>query len=139
MSIEQYEKWFTQTTMSFHDNPLSADYVFDKVICWRFSEIRCDLIKFDKVWMDAQISTLEQYWNYVQFYRKKPTKLDTLLEYVKEVGEENSAEIFKKIHKDYLASNPDTKYKPLYQEENPWRVKYDAKKKKYSGFKKWSN
>ncbi|AFX92611.1 putative phage-type endonuclease [Megavirus courdo11] len=140
MSHEEIEKWISNEIMHFHYHDLSNDYIIDRIIYWRLSQISCSLIKVDKELFESKIPILEQFWDYVLFYRKHSDKLDKLVEYVKEVGKENSDQIFSKINKEYLSVNKKSNYKPLYQEPTKWRIIYNEKKKKNQYYNnKYSN
>lgn len=134
MSHEEIQNWILEKTLNFHKSEYSDEYVFDKVIFWRFKQIACNLILPDKEWISSKLPFLKQYWEYIEYFRNNPNKLDTLEEYIKQVGEESTADIFKRIHKIYMQDNSESKYKPILQDENPWRIKYDEKKKKYAKF-----
>ncbi len=90
--------------------------------------------------MNPKFQFWSNFWDYVLFYRKHSDKLDKLVEYVKEVGKENSDQIFSKINKEYLSVNKKSSYKPLYQEPTKWRTIYNEKKKKNQYYNnKYSN
>ena len=133
----EIQLWISTEVLHFDQHELSKNYMIDKVIYWRLSEVACNLIKFDSKWFDSVIPRLKQFWNYVLFYRKYPAKLDKLVTYIEEVGSNKTAEIFKKIHKDYVAVNTDSKLRPLYQEENEWRTKYNKKAQNWQKYQKY--
>ena len=111
--------------------------MIDKVIYLRLKKANCYLIKADPDYFQSIIPTLRQFWNYVIFYRKHPKELDKLEKYIKDVGVDSTAEIFLRIHSDFVKIYPDTKTKPLHQEENPWRTQFKAKKEKNLKFQKY--
>ena len=117
MTLNEIEKWIANEILHFHENELSQNYMVDRIIYWRFSEIACHLIRAEPNYFDDKIKILKQFWDYVIFYRKKPTKLENLIKYVEEMGKSKSADIFTKVHKDYLSVHKDTAYQPLYQKE----------------------
>lgn len=128
LTLEETKEWIAEKTMYFHQNELFADYFIDRVIYWRLVKTACHLIKADPSWMESKLPLLKQFWNYVLFYRKNTQKLDSLIEFVKEKGVENSAAIFSRVHKDYLKAHPRTKYQAPYQEESAWRKEYQKKR-----------
>ncbi|BCS83221.1 YqaJ viral recombinase family [Cotonvirus japonicus] len=135
MTPEEIEKWISCEIMNYHTHEYSEDYLIDRIIYWRLSQVTCNLIIADVNHFNSKIPLLEQFWQYILFYRENTSKLDKLVEYVKEVGEESSAKIFTKIHKDYSLVNKNSKYEPLYQEETEWRKVYN---KKYAYRKKYN-
>ena len=142
MTHQETVEWLGSELLHFHQNELSKNYLVDRVIYWRLSQIACHLIKADSEWFKSKIPILKQFWNYVKFYRKNTKKLDRLLKYIDDVGGakgrkegvKKSADIFARVHKDYLTAHPDTKYLPLYQEENTWRKKYDKKQESFDKY-----
>ncbi|AVL94863.1 YqaJ viral recombinase family protein [Moumouvirus australiensis] len=135
MTPDEIEKWISYETMHFQNHELSSEYLIDRIIYWRLSQISCSLIKADSDLIKSKLPILEQFWDYVLFYRQFPDKLEKLMDYVKEVGRENSAQIFSKINKEYLSVHKKSTYKPLYQEPTKWRLQYNEKKKKYANYK----
>ncbi|AKI79123.1 hypothetical protein [Acanthamoeba polyphaga mimivirus] len=148
MTNEEIEKWISSEIMNYHNNDLSENYMIDRVIYWRLSQVTCNLIKLNKEAFEEKIPLLQQFWDYVLFYRQHSDKLDKLIKFVEKVKEDNSAEIFSYINEDFLSLNKDSKYEPLYQEETEWRKKYNQikakkaqmyKKKSYNKYTKFSN
>lgn len=137
MTISEIEKWVANYTIQFHDDELSNSYVIAKVIFWKLERVACNLITYDKQWFESQIPVLKQFWNYVEFYRKHPKKLDELVNYVSTVGIDKSSDIFNKINKQFCKSNK-INLKPLYQKDNAWRKEYNTNKK-YTYKKKFKN
>lgn len=133
MTYGEIEKWIATEVMNFHTNDLSKEYFIDRIIYWRLKKVTCHLIKADHGWFESKVPLIKQFWDYVVFYRNNPKKLDELVNYVNEIGIRNSKTIFSKINKDYLSVYEDSKFKPLYQEKNKWRIKFDEK---YSLYKK---
>lgn len=127
MSIDETKKWIANQVLNYHTHKFFKTHMIDRIIYFKFNKIACHLIKKDAEWFEKQIPTLDQFWTYVQFYRLYPKKLNDLVKYVKDVGINNTAIIFEKINKDYLRINKTSKYKPLYQEKNPWRIEHDKK------------
>ena len=127
MSIEETEKWIATQVLNYHTHKFFKTHIIDRIIYFKFNKVSCHLIKKDPEWFSEQIPILDQFWNYVVFYRLYPKKLNDLVKYVKDVGINNTAIIFEKINKDYLRVNKTSKYKPLYQEKNPWRIENDKK------------
>ena len=127
MTSEEILKWISFEIINYGSNDLSTEYVIDKVIYWRLTKVTCHLIKADPDYMESIIPRLEQFWNYVEFYRKHTDKLDQIEKYINEVGPKASADIFKKVNRDYLSVHKKSKYKPLYQEVNEWRKKFNEK------------
>lgn len=138
MTPEEILKWISFEIINYGSNDLSTEYVIDKVIYWRLTKVTCHLIKADPDYMESIIPRLEQFWNYVEFYREHTDKLDQLEKYIKEVGVKASADIFRKVNRDYLSVHKKSKYKPLYQEVNEWRKLFnekDEKKKQWAARK----
>ena len=129
LSPQEIEKWIASEVLKFPQNQLANNYVIDKVIYWRFMKITCNLIKADHEWFESKVPTLKQFWLYVKFYRKHPDILNSLVEFINETGFRNSDKIFKKVHDDYLSVKKKSKYKPLYQTKNPWRIQLNEKYK----------
>jgi hypothetical protein len=134
MTNSEIEKWLATELLNYHNNEFSKDYVIDRIIYWRLSKVACNLIKADNKWFESKIPMLKQFWDYVLFYRKNTKKLDRLVKYIEEVGAKNSADIFAKVHKDYISVHQNSKYELLYQSETEWRKKYN---KKYAGYQKY--
>lgn len=131
MTSDEIEKWISNEILHFHKNELSVNYMIDRIIYWRFSQITCNLIKADTKLFESKIPIIKQFWDYILFYKQHTNKLDNLVKYIKEVGVKQSEEIFKKVHKDFLSVHKDTKYKPLYQTKTSWRQKFDKKNSFY--------
>lgn len=138
MTNDETEKWIAHEILHFHTNELYSKYLVDRVIYWRLEQVACHLIKADTQWFESIIPRLKQFWDYVLFYREHPKKLDRLMKYIKEIKVDNSEEIFRKVHKDYVSVHSDTKYQPLYQEENEWRKLYNKKKESYNNYQKFN-
>lgn len=130
MTRKETDEWILNETINFHKHKLSENFVFDKVICWKFTTIACNLIKADKEWMKSQIPILKQFWSYIKFYRDNRDKLNSLQKYVEKVGVNQTAKIFKRIHEDY-SEEYESDAEPLHQTENKWRKEYNEKKKKW--------
>jgi len=139
MTNGEIEGWIAKEVINYGSNDLSAEYVIDKIIYWKFTKITCNLIKADTEYMESIIPTLKQFWKYVEFYREYPDKLNRLETFIKEVGCEKSADIFEKVNKDYLSVNKKSKFKPLYQEENKWRKRFNADHQRRELWKKRNN
>lgn len=136
MSHDEIEKWISTEVLHFHHHELSDQYVIDRIIYWRLSQVACNLIKADTTWFESKIPMLKQFWDYVMFYRENTKKLDRLIKYVEEIGKDKSAEIFSRIHKEYQTIHKKSSYEPLYQTETEWRQKYN---KKYAHYKKFNS
>lgn len=140
MNNEEIEKWIANEVMNFHKHELSRDYLIDRVIYWRLAQVACHLIKSNTEWFESKIPILKQFWDYVEYYRTNPKKLDKLVVYINEVGGlkadgyEKTADIFARVHKDYMADNKKSKYTALYQEESQWRKIYKEKYAKYAKY-----
>lgn len=130
MTHQEIERWISHEILHFHQSELSENYLVDRVIYWRLVQVACHLIKADEKWFKSKISILKQFWDYVLFYRSNMEKLEKLVTFVRETGSKNSAEIFAKVHQDYLSINKDSTYEPLYQKESEWRRRYNEKYKK---------
>ena len=137
MSNEEIEKWIANEVLHFHSNELSDNYLIDRIIYWKLSQVACNLIKAEHEWFESIIPILKQFWDYVLFYRNNSSKLDRLVKYIEEVGVKNSSEIFARVHKDYLSVHKNTKYQSLYQEENKWRKKYNQKYESYYKYQEY--
>lgn len=136
MTFEDIKNWIAEELTDFHKNKLSKEYMIDRVIYWRLSQIACHTVKSDTARFEAVIPTLKQFWDYVLFYREHPEKMDQLLELVEDIGEKQTAAIFKRVNQDYLKVNKKSNYQPLYQEINKWRQKYNEKEARYSKYVK---
>jgi len=134
MTIEETEKWISKEVIEFVNNKFYSEYVIDKILYWKFSKVTCHLVKADNEFIMESLPILEQFWKYVEFYREYPKKLDEIEQYMKMVGFDKTADIFEKINEDYLSVHKKSKFKPLYQEVNEWRKKFNeknAKRRKY--------
>lgn len=127
MTIDEIKLWISSEFINFPQNDLSHTYVIDRVIYWRLTKTSCNLIRYDAEWFKSKIPILKQFWDYIEYYRANPDKLQQLCEYIVDVGFMNSALVFSRIHKDYSQDHPSTQYHALYQTENEWRKKYYAK------------
>ncbi len=139
MTHDEIKNWISDEIMHYHSSNLSVDYIIDRIIYWRLSQVTCHLIKSNHDFFKSKIPLLKQFWAYVEFYRQHPKKLDRLEDFIKEVGNKKSAQIFEKVHKDYQTLYPETLYKPLYQEENSWRIKFNKKSESYQKFLSYKN
>lgn len=135
MTPAEITEWIGKETLQFHQNELYTDYMIDRIIFWRLSQIDIRLIKAEESFSD-NIPILKQFWDYVLYYRDNEQFLNPLIHAVETHGKEASSLLFSKIHKQYLRKYPDTSYQPLYQESNPWRTKYDNKKKFFEIYQK---
>ncbi len=133
MTHDETEKWISLQVLNYHKNNISNEYMIDRIIYWRLSQVTCNLIKADYEKFEKIIPQLKQFWDYVLFYRENQDKLDIIVKYIKQVGEKNSADIFKKIH-HYFEKENKTKYTPLYQQETEWRKKYNEKEARYKNY-----
>jgi putative phage-type endonuclease len=131
MSLDEITKWIYDVVTNFEKYEPSGKYVFDRVIYWRLKKVACHLIKKDTEWFESVLPTIKQFWTYITFYRQNPEKLDKIEEYANKVGIENSKNIFLKVHDHYTKSYPKSTFKPLYQNENMWRTKFNNKKRAY--------
>lgn len=134
MTNEEIEKWVSNELLQFQKHKFYNEYVVDRIIYWRLSEVACHLIKADREWFNSKIPLLEQFWAYVEFYKQYPEKITALQDIINEYGKEQTKQIFEYVHKDYLTVNKRTHYKPLYQKEGKWRQIYNEKKNKYKGY-----
>lgn len=147
MTHQETVEWCGSQMLHFHKNDLSKYYLIDRVIYWRLSQVACHLIRSDTQWFKSKIPMLKQFWMYIEFYKKNEIKLNKLIKYIDSLGGEkgrkegvkNTADIFAKVHKDYLTEHKNTNFLPLYQEENPWRKKYEKKKENYEKFLQFKN
>lgn len=131
MTIDETEKWIANEIINFSSHKFSKEYVIDKPIFWKLTKVTCHLIKQDNEWMMRRLPELQQFWDYVEFYRKHEDKLNDIETFVKEVGDDKTALIFERVNKHFLEFNKKSKYKPLYQQINPWRAKFIKKKEDY--------
>lgn len=131
MTNDEIEQWISATVINYPQNILSKEFMVDKIIYWRLSQVTCNLIKKNDEYFKNILPTLKQFWNYVIFYRNNPNELNKLTKFLKNTDASNTSDIFKRIHKDYMINNPDTKTEPLYQTENSWRLKFNKKKEAY--------
>ena len=132
MSLDETKEWISDQTLQFHKNELSEKYLIDRVIFWRLAQATCNLVKSNNSWFESIIPQLRQFWDYVLFYREHEKKLNRLVKYIEQVGVDKSAEIFMRIHQDYISVHTNSNYQPLYQTESAWRIKYNKKYAKYS-------
>jgi putative phage-type endonuclease len=139
MTNNEIEKWLSGELLNYHNNDFSKYYVIDRIIYWRLAKVACNLIKADTKWFESKVPMLKQFWDYVNFYRKNPNKLDRLVKYIGEIGAKNSADIFSKVHKDYCSAHKNSKYQPLYQKETEWRKKYEKKHANYQKYQQYLN
>ena len=58
------------------------DYVFDKILYWKFTRTSNVTINRDQEWFAENLPKLEQFWNYILFYRQNPDQLKELHEYI---------------------------------------------------------
>lgn len=130
MNPTEIKDWIRDQVMNYHVHDLYRTHMIDRVIYFRFDVVSCNLIEADTKWFEAQLPLLKQFWTYIEFYKKHPNRLNKLVIYVKEIGIDKTKEIFEHVHREYLKFNKKSKYQPLYQTRNPWRVKYDNKIKK---------
>lgn len=139
MSPLEIKEWIANEILNFPNNELSKEYVIDKIIYWRLSQVACNLIKFDSQWFESVIPQLKQFWNYVLFYRNNKSKLDDLIKFVGETGHEKTSLIFNKVHNDYLTFDPTTKYMTMYKKETEWRKKYNEEAKRKKNYMNYYN
>jgi putative phage-type endonuclease len=128
LTDNEIEKWISSQILNYPQHPNFKTHAIDRVLYFRFNKISCHLIKRDEKWFEEQIPILKQFWDYVQFYRANPMKLNDLVTFIKEVGMQNSSTIFEKVHKHYMRTNKKSTYEPLYQEKNKWRIRFDREK-----------
>ncbi len=69
------------------------------------------------------------------FLSSQPAPSGKLAKYITQVGP-NQPVIFLQSSNRLFVTQPTSNLKPLYQEENPWRKKYNAKAKSYQNFQK---
>ena len=127
MTTDEIEKWVATHVLQYNDTENYTEYMIDKVIYWRLDMVACDLIKAETDNFEKKIPELKQFWDYILFYRSNHKLLDKLEKYIEEVGNSSTADIFKKVNKDYLSVNPNSKYNPLFQTVNKWRQEYNKK------------
>lgn len=139
MTNEDIGKWISKEIFEFHQNELNKNYLVDRVIYWRLSYVTCYNIKADSEWFESKIPVIRQFWDYVLFYRSNNENLDALVEFVEKVGIKNSAEIFDRVHKDFVSVKKDSKYLPFYGERNKWRVIFDKKKESFQNYLNYRN
>lgn len=137
MTFEEIKEWIANETINFYKTETAKDYVIDRVIYWRLDKVACDLIEYESDRMEQWIPIMEQFWEYVIFYRQHPDKLDKLVKYISENGGidkwEDTKELFGLIHKEYIKENPKSKFKvQLYNTDSEYtkKVKLERKKKK---------
>lgn len=98
-----------------------SDYVFDKVLYWRIRQYHCITINRDKEWFAERVKIIEQFWSYITFFKENPAEKDKCREFIETHGYKLddptcTPQIFKYIHTRYIKSNPDAKYKEIFQE-----------------------
>jgi putative phage-type endonuclease len=135
MTPSECDKWIIEYISEFHNTKESDLYVFDRVIYWKLTKINCTLILRDKEWFNSKVPIIEQFWEYIQFYRKNKDKLDILVEYLAKLNIKRTKEIFEYIHKQYqesfdlnLHSRKKMKFtKPLYNNPSTYLNKIKSK------------
>lgn len=137
MTVKETKKWISETLLNLRSvtkdmKNVGDNYYFDRVIYWKLCDLNCTLIKRDKEWFQEKKPLMEQFWNYVLFYRKNPEKLKQLMEYLEEFDintDKDMASIFDKIHQQYVEkNNKAVKLDPLYR-TNQMKTLYPLKKK----------
>ena len=79
MTTQEYENWLMSVVYSFNtNNPLSKDYVFDKIIYWRLEDCHLQEIPREKEWFQNAYPKLETFWNEVLYYRNNPEQFRKL-------------------------------------------------------------
>lgn len=127
MTPKEIKKWIASSVINYPNHRYAKTHTIDKVIYWRFERLSCNLITYEKEWFESKIPMIKQFWDYVEFYKANPNKLQALHEYIKETGVKESKKIFKRIHKEYGVYD-----KPLYEEPTEWRKKYTALKARWA-------
>jgi putative phage-type endonuclease len=129
MSISEIKQWIFDSLNDFNENELSQDYYYDKVIYWRFDQLTITLIKRDKDWFNSKLPIIEQFWEYILFYRSNIKKLDELISYVNKLNlndihkPDNMNLIFSYVHNQFIELNPKTKFKKsLYKTNNYYEL-----------------
>jgi putative phage-type endonuclease len=123
MTPKELDEWIAGALSDFHQSELAQTYVFDRVIYWKLVKVACHLIKRDKNWFASKLPIIEQFWEYVKFFRSSPDELENLIDYIQDVErgtlkQKRAKIIFSYVHKRYLKKNPHTRFpNPLYQEE----------------------
>ena len=137
MTLEEIQQWIYDFTANFPESDYYKTHIIDRVIYWRLSKVACHLIVAETDWFISIIPTLRKFWDYVLFFRENKLLLDKIEKYIKEVGPNKTSYIFKKCHKYYKQLNPDKDIgEPLYQVQNKWRKKYEAKKAYWDNYNK---
>lgn len=136
MTNDQWQKWIAEQVCEIADSDRGKDYAFHSVIYWRLNKVSCNLIEQDATFASDNLPTLHQFWTYVDFFRSNPREMKRIHNMVtadnSESKPEKTAEIFRRVHRAYLASNPKCKWSPLYQTANKWRQKITAKAKYFA-------
>lgn len=127
MTPKEIKDWIAKSVIDYPNNRYASTHTIDKVIYWRFENLACDLVKYEKEWFESKIPMIKQFWDYVEFYKANPDKLNALHEYINEVGMHDSKKIFKRVHKEYGVYD-----QQLYTEQTEWRKKYIAIKARYA-------
>lgn len=132
MTPQEIQDWIAQSVIQFPTSQFGAEYVIDRIIYWRLTDISCTLIKADVEWFESIRPKLKQFWDYVKYFRQHGSKIDELVTMIKQEPTPTTEELFKFIHKEYTKGNPDTNYNRMYKEKSEWREEYDKKKASYA-------
>jgi hypothetical protein len=131
MTPSEIQEWITESVMSFPSNRYYDSHLIDKIIYWKFDRVACHLATYNKQWFESKIPLLQQFWDYVLFYRSYNDEFESMLKYIQTIDKTNSKKIFEYINQQYIKAYPKSTYKPLYQKETEWRKTYNEKYAKY--------
>jgi putative phage-type endonuclease len=128
MTNSEIKQWIAEVFIEFGSTPDSKSHILVKPIYWHLRNFTCNLIKLDKQKYEKEIiPMLNQFWNYVEYFKRKPKKLDKIETLIKKHGKDSSKKIFKYINDEYCAATGE-KCKQLYKEPSEWRKIYNLKK-----------
>jgi len=102
MTAAECQAWIADQVLNYHQHEHYEQYMIDKVVYWRLDQVSCHLVHAEPEWQEEVVPIAEQFWSYVEFYRKHADLLDDL----QEVGDENqwdSATIFRLAEQHYHA------------------------------------
>jgi putative phage-type endonuclease len=112
MDPNECDKFVLKFINDFYRSEDAKTFVFDRVIYWKLTKINCTLIRRDKAWFESKIPIIEQFWEYIKFYRADVNKLNELTEYLgtlglkdlSKMGHKRTTEVFQFVHNHYIES-----------------------------------
>lgn len=126
MTMEETQAWIASHSVNY-----DRERILNRVIFWRLNFVSCHTIDFDEAWYARQIPKIEQFWHYIQFYKSHVDIFQDFYEWVSHIPDANTAEIFTRVHEDYVKLNANTSYQPLFQSKNEWRLKFEENERRW--------